>query len=301
MIIAEQAYGDALARHFNLESAPSISTGRYKSAQAVATRISARSGQMRDTNTIPPENAFLLTVRLAPAHGVAIKRAGKLHDRLSLKAGAVGLFDLRDEIRKQVGGEYDAVQIYLPKILLPELVEAPTDGLELKPQIARDDEYLHGLARSLLPLFGVSGRAITIYFDQVASLMARHMLRHWAKCPPIDRSLGKGLTTWQIRRAKEMLAEALVGGPDLHTIAQACELTIERFMRGFREELGYAPHAWIRDYRAQKARDLVVTTSEPLVAIAYTCGFSDQSHMTRSFVRRFGISPGAMRRRGRST
>lgn len=296
MILAQEAHGEALARHYNLETAPSISTARFKAAQMVATRIRARHGQMRETNPIPPENAFLLTVRMAQAEGVSINRAGKTLDHPIIKAGAVGLFDLRDEIRKRVSSEYDAIQFYIPSILLPELVEDSLENAELSSQIAREDDYIHALARSLVPLFGVKGRAITMYFDSVAALIATHVTRHWTNRSAHERKSAHGLSRWQVRRATDMLAEALVEGPDLTAIAAACDLTLERFLRGFRQELGNPPHAWLRIHRAQKARDLVLGTRDPLVSIAYACGFADQSHMTRSFVREFGVSPGAMRK-----
>ena len=52
------------------------------------------------------------------------------------------------------------------------------------------------------------------------------------------------------------------------------------------------PHAYLTQVRANRARELLVR-GEPLSAVAYTCGFSDQSHLTRIFKKIFGITPGA--------
>jgi transcriptional regulator GlxA family with amidase domain len=45
---------------------------------------------------------------------------------------------------------------------------------------------------------------------------------------------------------------------------------------------------------------LLLSTSEPLEAIALACGFADQSHMTRVFTKAIGSPPGAWRRARRS-
>jgi AraC-like DNA-binding protein len=37
----------------------------------------------------------------------------------------------------------------------------------------------------------------------------------------------------------------------------------------------------------------LLVRGEQLSAVAYTCGFADQSHLTRVFKKIFGITPGA--------
>ena len=41
---------------------------------------------------------------------------------------------------------------------------------------------------------------------------------------------------------------------------------------------------------------LLLTTSAHLVNVAHSCGFNDQSHLTRTFGASLGLSPGAYRR-----
>lgn len=295
MIVAQEAHGEALAACFGLEQAPSLSTAGYKAAQMVATLIEAAPGQMADARPIPPENAYLLTVRLTDARGVTVTRAGVAGARTDFTGGTAGLFDLRDEVCKQTSEAYSAIHFYLPAILLPELVEDAAQ-LEFACDFARDDAYLRDLALSLLPFFGVESRAVTRFFDGVAALIARRIVSCWAHKREQAEEAPSALSRWQLRHAKEMLAASLVDRPDLEAIAAACDLSLERFLRGFRQTVGLPPYTWLRGHRAQRAREMVVSSREPLVAIAYACGFSDQSHMTRSFVREFGVSPGAMRK-----
>jgi len=44
------------------------------------------------------------------------------------------------------------------------------------------------------------------------------------------------------------------------------------------------------------ASKLLLTTSSPLARVALSAGLSDQSHLTRLFSERLGLSPAAFRR-----
>jgi AraC-like DNA-binding protein len=46
----------------------------------------------------------------------------------------------------------------------------------------------------------------------------------------------------------------------------------------------------------EEARRLLLETSTRGATIAMQCGFSDQSHLNRSFVRQFGVTPAVYRR-----
>lgn len=62
--------------------------------------------------------------------------------------------------------------------------------------------------------------------------------------------------------------------------------------RSFRANYGTAPHARLVEIRLAKARSLLRQGVAPSIAAA-SCGFADQSHMTRWFQRAYGIPPGA--------
>jgi len=71
----------------------------------------------------------------------------------------------------------------------------------------------------------------------------------------------------------------------------------QHFARAFKRKLGEAPYAYVRRRRLDRARDAVRASDEPLHVIAARLGFADQAHLTRWFRRRFGVPPGALRRR----
>ncbi len=67
--------------------------------------------------------------------------------------------------------------------------------------------------------------------------------------------------------------------------------------RAFQAAYGMAPSDYQRLLRLRTARDLLAA-GEPPGEVAAAAGFADQAHLTRWFVRCFGVTPGAFRRAG---
>ncbi|MGC2082808.1 MAG: AraC family transcriptional regulator [Bradyrhizobium sp.] len=108
-----------------------------------------------------------------------------------------------------------------------------------------------------------------------------------------------GLAPWQQRRAEDMLRAGVVGGVRLAEVARRCHLSLSQFGRTFKKTTGLTPHRWLVKLRLERAQDLMLWTTLPLAEIALDCGFSEQSHFTRTFTRLVGTSPGEWRRQRR--
>lgn len=61
--------------------------------------------------------------------------------------------------------------------------------------------------------------------------------------------------------------------------------------RRFQSALGMSPQVAFMDIRLAFARHFLETTDKSITMIAVECGFCDSSHMSRTFRRRFGLSP----------
>ena len=64
-----------------------------------------------------------------------------------------------------------------------------------------------------------------------------------------------------------------------------------QIVRAFSREIGTTPYAYVIQRRARLALELL-SNGATLATASQLAGFADQSHMTRAFVRQFGISPG---------
>lgn len=112
---------------------------------------------------------------------------------------------------------------------------------------------------------------------------------------PGPSSARRGLTLWQERRAKKLLAEKVGDEHSIAEIAAACKLSRSYFIRAFKAATGETPHRWLLQHRIQMAKELLLGPL-PISEIALACGFSDQSHLTRVFSGLIGMPPGAWRR-----
>jgi len=105
-----------------------------------------------------------------------------------------------------------------------------------------------------------------------------------------------GLAPWQERRAKDLIDANLVKGIRVEEIAEACSLSVSYFTHAFRTSTGQPPHSWLLKRRLELAMRLIREGRSNLADIAVATGFADQSHLTRVFKRRVGISPSQWRR-----
>ena len=77
----------------------------------------------------------------------------------------------------------------------------------------------------------------------------------------------------------------------LSSLAKIAGCTSFHIIRLFKETVGMSPHAYLIQLRLEKARELI-DTGDTIADAAINSGFSDQSHLTRRFKKRFGITPG---------
>ncbi len=94
-----------------------------------------------------------------------------------------------------------------------------------------------------------------------------------------------------IRMARMRIDDDPATGVSLLDLAQETGLSRFQVLRGFARVTGLTPHAYQLQRRVALARRLIAQ-GLPLAETAAACGFADQSHMTRQFVRKYGVSPG---------
>lgn len=82
-------------------------------------------------------------------------------------------------------------------------------------------------------------------------------------------------------------------------LAQVTCLSVSALERRFKKHTGKTPRQYITEVRLDQARLLILETNNSLGEIAQKTGFSDQSHFTRSYLKRFNINPSEERKRYR--
>lgn len=79
--------------------------------------------------------------------------------------------------------------------------------------------------------------------------------------------------------------------------ADICGFSGSHFMRLFKELTGKTFTQYLKDFRLEKAADLLFPGTQKIVEISENTGFNNLSYFTRSFAEKYGVSPSAYRKR----
>jgi AraC-like DNA-binding protein len=183
--------------------------------------------------------------------------------------------------------------IYLdPALVRRELAGELIDGeLTIKP-VVRDPR----LSRQVIRLFAQLEQS---YVDPLAaeeSLLCTLMLI--AHHHRVDR-VPVSCASPSVRKAINHLDAAPDTPVSLSELAEISGVSRFQLLRGFAKAVGTTPHAYVMQRRARIARQLIARGTSPVDA-AHRTGFADQSHLTREFVKHFGVTPGRYARSFRS-
>ena len=97
------------------------------------------------------------------------------------------------------------------------------------------------------------------------------------------------------RLVRSRLDDAEATDVAFHELAEAAGCSRFAVYRAFHDAYGLAPSEYQRQVRLRTARSLLASGEAPAHAAA-SAGFADQAHLTRWFVRCFGVTPGGYRR-----
>jgi AraC family transcriptional regulator len=143
-----------------------------------------------------------------------------------------------------------------------------------------------------------AGGALLI--DTLAQTLSICALRDFHHHPVQFRGTGgtSGLTPAQQRRSLDFIEAHLALDFELADLAKAAGVSAYHFIRCFKSSFGVSPYQFVMKKRLDRVLALIRTTQLSLVEIALSCGFSDQSHMTRALKKGMGLTPGVIRKHG---
>jgi AraC-like DNA-binding protein len=124
--------------------------------------------------------------------------------------------------------------------------------------------------------------------DLEAEALALMLLREVMRKRPSRE--GGSLSFQAIAVVKSLIDDQPTSPITLDDLAHASGLSRFQVLRGFVRSTGLTPHAYLVQRRIDLARRLIAGGTA-LADAAAASGFADQSHMTRIFVRKYGLSP----------
>ena len=178
--------------------------------------------------------------------------------------------------------------------LVPELGRVPA----LIPQPHIEDYVLLSLGRELASEVWQGGEVYGRSFSEgLLTAISVHLIRRYSGATPqVLRPPCGGMPEHRLRRVKEYIEANLGQDVSISVLAQVAGLSPYHFCRLFRQSTGQSAHQYFLQRRIELAKRLCRDPELGLAGIAYTCGFSHQTHLTTVFKRHTGATPGEWRK-----
>ncbi|UCR84468.1 AraC family transcriptional regulator [Pseudomonas chlororaphis] len=169
--------------------------------------------------------------------------------------------------------------------------EAPADSqLSFANNLASDQRLAQATSTAFHSLHHGELRIVRqSAMDQLLDQLTGHL--HWRKRYHQDPRL-----PLVAHKARDYLHAHAQQDISLDELGAVCGVDRFRLTRAFKAAYGLPPHAYLVQLRLAKARRLLARGAQP-AEVAMALGFADQSHMGRWFVRAYGLTPAAYRKR----
>jgi transcriptional regulator GlxA family with amidase domain len=95
----------------------------------------------------------------------------------------------------------------------------------------------------------------------------------------------------RIVRSIDEMEQRLSDKLTIAELAASVGLSTSRFAHLFRLTTGLSPVRYLHELRMSRAQDLLQTTTLPVGTVMRRVGWSDPSHFSKAFRRRFGVGP----------
>lgn len=294
----------AIAKRFRLPRAPTF-VARIGMSKLPVSITHLRSSEARpiETMAVPYEQSFSFQVPLTAPYLWRVWFAGKEKAVSSATPGHAYLFDLSDNPTVRQNTAFSTVRFYISQAALTEYAyehELRKPGGLYAPTLGCPDPVMSSLAQTIVTAMERPGEGTSLFVDYMALAFCAHVFLTYGDVPARPVSPRGGLAPWQLRRACEFIEANLDGDPSIADVAAACGLSSSYFAKAFRQAMGMPPHVWLSTRRIDRAKRLLMEERLELSEVAVACGFVDQSHLSRTFVKIEGCSPGKWRRARRN-
>ncbi|MFZ5830064.1 MAG: XylR family transcriptional regulator [Planctomycetota bacterium] len=101
----------------------------------------------------------------------------------------------------------------------------------------------------------------------------------------------------EVAQAVRFIREKACEGATVSDVLQKLAISRSALERRMRAALGRSPNEEITRVRVERAKELLISTDQPLTTIARRTGFQTPQYLVSVFKRQVGVTPGAFRRR----
>ena len=294
------AYGDRLGHSFHLSAPPVLHSRTPHGVRLAVTELRIDRAGYGMTSPMGSEDAYLVCLNLRKQRTHELWCDGHSVCSTSYESGTIYVLDLRRDPIAYIGDPLHSLCFYMPRKAIVEasgeLGSRNIGGLGIHPGECFLDTIIGSIGQTLLPFFDKAIPANQPLIDHLLQGMCTYMTSTYSGSSVRPQIVKGALAPWQQRLVTQMMRDRIFEGISINELADACGLSAGALARGFKKSAGLSPHQWLLSRRIDLALELMADPYVSLADIAFSAGFSDQSHFSRVFTHKMGVAPGAWRK-----
>jgi len=237
-----------------------------------------------------------VTVNVGEAVNVEHAFSGEPPSRYRIETGGACVLPAGTAFSSRWGEPYRMIWLAISPELLARAARDETGGpRELVHERGTADGMLTPLVLALRDEVR-AGRAAEPHARHLLSMLISQLVHKHTRAGEPARQLLGGLSAHTARKVTDYIERHLDGPLPLRELAGFAGLSVFHFLRCFKQCTGLPPHAYVRERRIERAKQLLACDQIAIAEVAFRCGFSDQSSFARTFHRIVGATPREFRR-----
>lgn len=214
--------------------------------------------------------------------------------------GDVSIYPTTRSLKETWDADSEFLEIYLMPTLFSQAAGEFVDveRLEILPQPSIRDPLIQQLGLSLkAEMENAAGDSADInrvgnrlFAESASTMLAIHLIRKYS----LQKLVGddsRRLPKYKLQVAIDYIQAHLSEDISLEALAQEVGMSMHHFSRLFKRSLGYSPYQYVLKCRIEQAKMLLLQRQLNIADVAFTVGFSSQSHFTQHFKRFVGATP----------
>jgi len=296
----EGAFGERLGRSFHLSHPPTLQSQTKRGSRLAVTELCIDRAGYGMTSPMGSDDAYLICLNFKQQTTHELWCDGRSVCSTAYEPGTTYLLDLRRDPIAYIGDPLHSLYFYVPRHAIGEASEeidrSNASELALQPGECIQDSIIMSIGQTLLPIFRNSPAFHQPLVDHLLQGLCAYLVLSFGGFSTSNAIVKGTLAPWQQRLVTQMMRERLFEGISITELADACGLSAGALVRGFKKSTGVSPHQWLLYRRIDLAIELMSEPDTSLAQIAFNAGFSDQSHFSRVFTQKMGVTPGAWRK-----
>ena len=236
-------------------------------------------------------SAHIIEVGLRYA-ATSLKVNGRLYQAFA--PGNITVYRAYDPISVESYGEAEFITIALQPALFGAIAEKSPENIELTPQLSGQAALIFQLALALKQ--SLAQQSDPFYGESIATALTAHLIQNYTSQQKTLIDCSGGLSRYQRQIIIDYIYAHLDQSLSLACLSEVVAISPHYFATLFKQSMGLSPYQYVMQCRVERAKCLLACPQLKISDISYQVGFHSQSHFTKVFRDRMGVTPSTYRK-----